>query len=130
MITRYNDLAANERTYLAWMRTALSLIAFGFVLERFDLLLRNFGNLIGHEELGNLSPASRFAGITLVGLGLVTLLLSTWRFIMTVRSIKSESEEVYGSRTVLFLGGIFILLSLFVLLYITKVISCPVVSLS
>jgi hypothetical protein len=68
--------------------------------------------------------------VALVGLGLVTLLLSTGRFIITVRHIKSDSEEVYGSRTVLFLGGIFILLSVFVMLYITKVISYPVVSVS
>jgi len=42
MINRYTDLAANERTYLAWMRTALALIAFGFLLERFDLLVSYF----------------------------------------------------------------------------------------
>ena len=42
MIKQFNDLAANERTYLAWLRTALALIAFGFVLERFDLFLELF----------------------------------------------------------------------------------------
>ena len=39
MIPRYTDLSAKERTYLAWLRTSLGLVAFGFVLERFDLFL-------------------------------------------------------------------------------------------
>ena len=40
MITRYSDHAANERTFLAWVRTAIAMMAFGFVIERFDLFLR------------------------------------------------------------------------------------------
>ena len=31
---------ANERTFLAWSRTSVSLLAFGFVIERFDLFLK------------------------------------------------------------------------------------------
>ena len=40
MIKRYSDHAANERTFLAWVRTAIALMAFGFVIERFDLFLQ------------------------------------------------------------------------------------------
>src|SRR6516225_455597 len=40
MIRRYSDHAANERTFLAWVRTAIAMMAFGFVIERFDLFLR------------------------------------------------------------------------------------------
>ena len=32
MIPFYNDHAANERTFLAWIRTGLTIMAFGFVL--------------------------------------------------------------------------------------------------
>ena len=41
MIKRYSDHAANERTFLAWVRTAIAVMAFGFVIERFDLVLRS-----------------------------------------------------------------------------------------
>jgi uncharacterized membrane protein YidH (DUF202 family) len=34
MITRYSDHAANERTFLAWVRTAIAMMAFGFVIGR------------------------------------------------------------------------------------------------
>jgi putative membrane protein len=30
MIPRFTDHAANERTYLAWVRTAIAVMAFGF----------------------------------------------------------------------------------------------------
>ncbi|NVN11072.1 YidH family protein [Nguyenibacter vanlangensis] len=40
MISRYTGHAANERTFLAWMRTALAILAFGGVLTKFDLLPR------------------------------------------------------------------------------------------
>jgi putative membrane protein len=37
MIKRYSDHAANERTFLARVRAAIAVVAFGFVIERFDL---------------------------------------------------------------------------------------------
>src|ERR1051326_4967857 len=37
MIERYSDHAANERTFLAWVRTAIAIMAFGFLVEKFDL---------------------------------------------------------------------------------------------
>jgi hypothetical protein len=34
----YGDHAANERTFLSWVRTAIAVIAFGFVIEKFNLV--------------------------------------------------------------------------------------------
>jgi hypothetical protein len=39
MISGYNDHAANERTFLAWIRTGIAVIAFGFLVEKFNLFL-------------------------------------------------------------------------------------------
>ena len=39
VIRAFTDHAANERTYLAWVRTGIAVIAFGFVIERFNLFL-------------------------------------------------------------------------------------------
>jgi putative membrane protein len=35
MISGYMDHAVNERTFLAWVRTGITVIAFGFVIEKF-----------------------------------------------------------------------------------------------
>jgi len=123
MIPRYNDLAANERTYLAWMRTALALIAFGFLLERFDLLVRYFAKSMSEGKIPLTPPGSllgREAGIILAALGLLIMLISTWRFVLTTRRLKSEKEETYNILSVLITGGIFIILAVFVLLYIGR----------
>ncbi len=47
MIQRYTDHAANERTFLAWVRTAIAVMAFGFLVERFDLFLQIAGQTHG-----------------------------------------------------------------------------------
>lgn len=120
MIPHYNDLAANERTYLAWMRTALALIAFGFLLERFDLLVRYFAKSMHDGSIPPSSPLGREAGIILAALGLLIMLLSTGRFVITTHRLKSEREKTYGIRSVLVTGCIFIIPAIFVLLYISR----------
>ncbi|MCE9587217.1 MAG: DUF202 domain-containing protein [Verrucomicrobia bacterium] len=123
MIPRYNDLAANERTYLAWMRTALALIAFGFLLERFDLLVRYFAKSMSEGKI-SLIPTSRLlgceAGIILSALGLLIMLISTCRFVITNRRLESEQKETYNILSVLITGGFFIILAVFVLFYIGR----------
>ena len=39
MIKNFGDNSANERTFLAWVRTAIAVKAFGFIVEKFDLFL-------------------------------------------------------------------------------------------
>ena len=41
---------ANERTFLSWSRTSISLLAFGFVIERFDLFIRQWFRIQGLED--------------------------------------------------------------------------------
>jgi putative membrane protein len=50
---RVRDHLANERTYLAWVRTALGLIGIGFVLARMGVFLRQLAMMSGsatHQE--------------------------------------------------------------------------------
>ena len=39
MTGNFAEHSANERTFLAWIRTAIAVIAFGFVLEKFNLFI-------------------------------------------------------------------------------------------
>jgi putative membrane protein len=104
------------------MRTSLALIAVGFLLERFDLVVRAFARSMTDGKFQMTSPLGREAGIVLVALGLLIMILSTWRFTTTTRLIKSETQETYGIRSVLLTGAIFILLASFVLLYVSKIL--------
>jgi putative membrane protein len=44
MIRGYSDHAANERTFLAWVRTGIAVTAFGFVIEKFNLFVLTMAN--------------------------------------------------------------------------------------
>ncbi len=122
MIKNFNDHAANERTYLAWVRTGIAIIAFGFVLERFDIFLHTIVQSLGRAPVGHLSHGGREAGIALVAAGILTLVLATWRFTVTSRKIASEQLVAYDARGALALGGLVIVLGLFILFYITRLL--------
>ena len=52
LIPRFSDHAANERTFLAWVRTGIATIAFGYVIDRFNLFMLTLAdaNVIGSEH--------------------------------------------------------------------------------
>lgn len=79
MIARYTDHAANERTFLAWVRTALAMVAIGCMLAKFNIFLR----LIGSEHHGAaplLPGSSAWIGVATICAGLALLPASWWRF--------------------------------------------------
>ena len=47
MIKQYRDHTANERTYLAWIRTAITIMAFGILIEKIDLFFLYIGKKSG-----------------------------------------------------------------------------------
>lgn len=122
MIKQYNDHAANERTYLAWLRTGIAIIAFGFVLERFDIFLHTIVKTLGAGADHGIGHGGREAGVALVTIGVVTLAAATWRFTVTARKISAEQVIAYNPRSVLWLGGLIIALGLFVLGYVTRLL--------
>ena len=85
---KVTDHLANERTFLAWIRTGIATIAFGFVVERFGLLLRELGLKTGASIL----PVhySTFVGVSLTVLGIVMMIVALLEFLHIRRSIDSE----------------------------------------
>ncbi len=74
---------ANERTFLAWMRTSIGIMAFGFVVERFALFMKQFSFLLGKEgETSPLHPHgySSLLGLFLVAFGVVMGVLAFVRY--------------------------------------------------
>jgi putative membrane protein len=47
---RARDHLANERTFLAWLRTGIATIVFGFAIGRFSIALREFMKLQGYKS--------------------------------------------------------------------------------
>jgi putative membrane protein len=93
MIKRYSDHAANERTFLAWVRTAIAMMAFGFVIERFDLFLQVAAPQLAGRQLGAHSQAfANVAGLAFIAIGVVMIVLAGFRFIRTTKDIDSEED--------------------------------------
>jgi len=78
---------AAERTFLAWMRTGLSLMGFGFVVARFGLFLRELTAV----QTGRLMPPSwsRWFGVMLIALGVLVIAGSTVAHVGTVRRLNA-----------------------------------------
>ena len=103
MIDNYRDHAANERTMLAWVRTALAIVAFGFVVEKLNLFIKLSGTLTD----GDLTSAeyAEWIGGLLIASGVVVLVLSLVRYFRTSREIESPRrfrETARASDAVLF----------------------------
>ncbi|BAY13313.1 YidH family protein [Calothrix sp. NIES-2098] len=80
-IDRQREHQANERTFLAWLRTSIALIGFGFAIARFGLFLHQLNLAITQQEpLVHPLFNSENLGIVLVITGIVTIALAAWRY--------------------------------------------------
>jgi putative membrane protein len=85
-------LFAAERTLLAWQRTAIALMGFGFVVERFGLFLRMVsGQPLSESQRG----FSLWLGILLLVMGAVVSAISALQFRSVVRGL-GEKEIPRG----------------------------------
>jgi uncharacterized protein (DUF302 family)/uncharacterized membrane protein YidH (DUF202 family) len=81
-----SDYLAAERTFLAWIRTGLALMGFGFVVARFGLFLQALQSGQAGTLARPFGPSFWF-GTGLIALGVVVNLLSAWRHIRLVREL-------------------------------------------
>ncbi|HEY9880200.1 MAG TPA: DUF202 domain-containing protein [Leptolyngbyaceae cyanobacterium] len=82
--SRIRDHLANERTYLAWMRTAIALIGFGVLIARLRYLISPDVPGTGYGWA---------LGMMLACIGLLTVVLSTWHYFSVQRAIDSDTYE-------------------------------------
>jgi putative membrane protein len=94
MITRYTDHAANERTFLAWIRTGLAVIAFGFFLAKLNVFFGAAAGGLPHPvaESAFAAGAARYAGLAMVVTGIAIIGRSSAGLERTRRAI--DRDEV------------------------------------
>lgn len=96
-----NEHLANERTFLAWIRTAVSIMSLGFVISKFGLWLRELASHFGGQSNGHSSGLSEPIGVGMIGVGGLLAILSAWRFHVVNRQI--EAGRVKVDRALVFL---------------------------
>lgn len=118
MIKRYSDHSANERTYLAWIRTSITIMAFGFLIEKFDLFISYLGKAVGDEKKFHSSVAVEIVGMGLFLVGVLIVITATIRFFAYKKAIESDESIPYSvKRTNILLSSLIILLAIFILVY-------------
>lgn len=89
-------LFAAERTLLAWNRTSLTLIAFGFLVERSGLLMRLLGQEAMHPER---TQITFWIGAAFIMLGAAAALFSSWQYAVVLKTLHpAEFPENYRAR--------------------------------
>jgi len=73
---RARDHLANERTFLAWVRTSVAIVVFGFAIGRFAIAMRQLTAFQGHESKATgfsvcMGTISILAGVVMVVAGLM-----------------------------------------------------------
>jgi len=103
MIKNYRDHAANERTFLSWVRTGIAVIAFGFVIEKFNLFMLTLAHsLLGDEHAAQVPRLSggigRYEGLAFIVCGILLIVLASVRFVRTTSLI--DQQDTFSARSV------------------------------
>ena len=108
-IDRLREHQANERTFLAWLRTSITLIGFGLAIDRFGLFLREKQTTVGDQEIPDYSLiGSQTISIGLVIFGITIIALAMWRYNRVFRQI--EQDDYQPSRFLVWVAGGFVIL--------------------
>lgn len=87
------DYLANERTFLAWVRTSMGIMAFGFVVVKFSLFVKQISLILNGKDTPEMPSDhghySAKVGVVLVGLGVVAIILSYIRYRSTNKQLET-----------------------------------------
>jgi len=110
------DHLANERTFLAWTRTGIAMMGFGFLVAklRFELAPRAPGSPIGKAVLG----------VLFVVAGMITIALATWHFFAVKRMIDAGTFRPFSYRVIIF-TVILIAIGITIILDLVGLVSLP-----
>jgi putative membrane protein len=93
---RPSDYLANERTFLAWIRTGIALIAFGFVIAKFAIFLDILKNS------SSLGAGTVVYGEVMIILGALTIAYGTYNYLVAEKQIESDEYKPKRKVNVIF----------------------------
>jgi putative membrane protein len=86
---RATEYLANERSFLAWIRTSIAIISFCFVVAKFSLWLRELATRLDPQMQTSQTGVSLPIGVTMMALGGVLAVLAAWRYHVVNRAIEN-----------------------------------------
>ena len=117
MTRNFTEHSANERTFLAWIRTGIAVIGFGFVVEKFNLFILAVAAGVSADasksiRIDRLSgPIGRYEGLAFMLAGILLIALGYWRFFHNQRFIEDpSSSKPAGAQAEIAVSAVLILL--------------------
>lgn len=114
------EILANERTFLAWIRTSIALMGFGFVIVKFSLFIQQLALLLGPENL----PAQEYSGvvgIVMISIGVLIVLFAFLQYKKYEKQL-SNSSLYSSSKLYLFITFMLILGGIVLLIYMLSLV--------
>ena len=90
------EYLANERTFLAWIRTSIAVITLGFVIAKFGVWLREIATRLDPQTPVRSTGMSLPMGVTMMALGGALAVLAAWHYHLVNLAI--ERGEVRANR--------------------------------
>lgn len=123
MIQHYTDHAANERTFLAWVRTAIAVMAFGFLIERFDIFLSVVAGTQARALPVHGQKFANVAALAFIVVGIGMIVVATFRFFKIAKEIdRDETMPSAGSLFDLVLAALLLLLGVALFFYLSRAV--------
>ena len=121
-VPHFTDYAANERTFLAWVRTAIAVMAFGFLVERFDIFVKVAAHALGAESMSKKSEITgSVVGLALIFSGAMMVLIAMRRFMLNQKAIAAADAQAPANIWLdLGLAGMIVLLGLGLTAYLAR----------
>lgn len=120
------DHLANERTFLAWIRTSIGIMAFGFVVEKFGLFIKQIGYFLAAQGLPQTSSLAAHRegyspafGICLVGLGALIGFLAFLKYLHMEKQIE-EGAFHHSTKLAIATTVLIVVMGAFLVIYLLR----------
>jgi putative membrane protein len=91
--TKLREHLANERTFLAWIRTSIALMGLGFVIVKFGLFLKEVATLLDDLNITFSEGFSATVGTGMVALGVILAFFAYFQYKKVETQINRQSYK-------------------------------------